>query len=370
MRNDQEYSRVSRIVAENKSFCICLPTVLNADSVAAAVSLYIGLSKLGREVTIASAGEWTGQEIIGGEKIQNEISTKGDNLVISFPYESGEIDKITSDVSAGSLNIYVYPQQGHKSPDPTQVKYRYKGGKVDAMFILDSPSLKSLGELHSDNESLFSGVDIINIDRHFTNANFGSVNIVDKQASSLSQIIFDLLTVLKAPIDADIATNLYVGLTFATKNFTAYTVSPQAFELAAVLMKAGARVRPAASAPSQFIPRQGGFPGVNNNFPRPQAQQTQPRNDELTMAALYGESPMPAPQNTPVSNMPTAPAEFEPYEEALDENAESASDKTASEAPAIETIERKEDLNDTANEAKNILKPNIFKNQGGTGNLV
>lgn len=376
MTDNYDFSRVGKIVSQNSSFSICLPTVLTADSVAAATTLYIGLSKLGKNVTMAGDSDWTGAEkIIGAEKIQRELTSEGDNLVISFPYKHGEIDKITSDVSGENLNIYIYPQEGQKSPDPKQVKYRYKGSKVDVLIILDSPTLRSLGQIHSENESLFSGGEIINIDRHFTNANFGSVNIVDKRAASLCQIVFELLKNISVPLDNEMASNLYLGLVSATKNFTAFSVGPQIFELAAELTRAGARTAKVVPAPMFARPQ-----GMRSPLPQfnPGVQSPDDQIDNFDLKSLYGvadlqESAVPVQVAPNPSSLPKAiatPAEFEPYEEVLDENIEPAETLPQAAETPIENIENKEN-NQSPQEAKNILKPNLFKGGGGRGgNLV
>ncbi|MFQ5452002.1 MAG: bifunctional oligoribonuclease/PAP phosphatase NrnA, partial [Candidatus Paceibacterota bacterium] len=221
MSDNRGFARISKILDENQSLAICLPVNHTIDGVAAATALYIGLAKLGKNPTLASSGIPSSTlNLKGVEKLQKELSSGGDNLVISFPYKEGVVDKITTNVEDNQFNLIIYPQKGSGKLDPSKVKYRFKGGSVDALFIIDVPTLQSLGELYTNNKDLFTGVDIINIDRHVTNKNFGSVNLVNKKISSLSELIFDLLIYLKVQIDKDIATNLYAGISAATNNFT------------------------------------------------------------------------------------------------------------------------------------------------------
>lgn len=59
----------------------------------------------------------------------------------------------------------------------------------------------------------------INIDHHKTNDNFGEVAIVKPEASSASEVLFDILKELNWEIDSEIATSLYVGILTDTGGF-------------------------------------------------------------------------------------------------------------------------------------------------------
>jgi phosphoesterase RecJ-like protein len=91
-----------------------------------------------------------------------------------------------------------------------------------------------------DNQALFQGKNIINIDRHLTNGFYGTVNYVNKTSSSTAELVFKTLQNLSCEIDKDMATNLYVGISSATNNFTSYSVNAETFETIAQLLKLGA----------------------------------------------------------------------------------------------------------------------------------
>ncbi|MFA6513628.1 MAG: hypothetical protein WCT34_05580, partial [Patescibacteria group bacterium] len=108
------------------------------------------------------------------------------------------------------------------------------------IFVIDSPTLNSLGTIYTDNQNQFNGKDIVNIDRHLTNAYFGTVNYVNKTISSISELILSVLQTLGVEIDKDIATNLYAGAAASTNNFTSYSTNADTFEHIAALLRAGA----------------------------------------------------------------------------------------------------------------------------------
>jgi phosphoesterase RecJ-like protein len=81
---------------------------------------------------------------------------------------------------------------------------------------------------------------IINIDHHPTNNNYGSVNIVDPDAASVTEILYDFFKFIEVDITPRTATNLLAGVyndtgSFMHSNTTAYT-----YKIASVLVEAGA----------------------------------------------------------------------------------------------------------------------------------
>ncbi len=253
MNNDGLIPSIVKLLETKTVFSIVLPANPTADAVSAAVSLYLALVKIGKSASIAcSTPIDTSITVAGVDKIQKELVASGDNLVVSFPYEDGAIDKITYNIEGNTFNLVIAPKEGKPRLDTHNVKYTYKGGKGEVIFTVDAPSLASLGDIYTNQQDMFTGVDIINIDRHLTNGNFGSINMVEKQRSSTSELILALLTSLSLEVDKDMATTLYSGIVSATNNFTSYSVNADTFDACAKLLKLGAvkRViaRPAPAA--------------------------------------------------------------------------------------------------------------------------
>jgi phosphoesterase RecJ-like protein len=80
----------------------------------------------------------------------------------------------------------------------------------------------------------------IQIDHHPTNTKFAKVNVVDDEAASTTQILFDLLPELGFSLTQAIASNLLVGLVTDTIGFRTHNVTPRVMEIAAELMHIGA----------------------------------------------------------------------------------------------------------------------------------
>lgn len=276
MNNNGNFSRAVSAINSGNFFTICLPSNYTVDTVASATTLYLALNKLGKNVTLACDQEISLEaNLIGADKIQKQLTINGDTLVISFPYIEGAVDKVTYNIEGEYFNLVIQPRPGQPKLDPSKVKYSYTGGKIDVIITIDAPTLNSLGNLYLKNENQFRGKEIINIDRHLTNSSFGTVNLIDRQSSSTSEIVFKLLQYLQVEIDRDMATNLYAGVVSATNNFSAYSVNAQTFEVSAQLLKFGAvrkqisrtRVHNFSSpsfSSSQFFPSK-----LSSNFTQP-----------------------------------------------------------------------------------------------------
>jgi hypothetical protein len=276
---DQSLTRIGEIVSKGSAGVIVIPVNPTADAIAAATSLYLALSKLGKSINLAGSTS-VQSDLVASDKFQSNLSTSGDHLVISFPYAEGAIDKVDYNIQGSSFNLIVAPRQGRPKLDPSQVKFTYTGGKIDFIITIDTPNLNNLGAIYNDNQNQFQGKEIINIDRHLTNGFFGTVNFVNKTSSSTTELIYKIINQLNIEMDRDMASNLYAGLAAATNNFTSYSVNADTFELAANLLKAGAVKKiirqPVPSFNQPNLPVQPmNRPMVNNSFNPPMNQPPQ-----------------------------------------------------------------------------------------------
>lgn len=82
----------------------------------------------------------------------------------------------------------------------------------------------------------------INIDHHYDNTRFGELNLVDFQAPSTTEILFRIFQAAALPLDAGVATALYVGLVTDTGRFQYANTNPAAHRMAAALQEAGVDV--------------------------------------------------------------------------------------------------------------------------------
>ncbi len=106
------------------------------------------------------------------------------------------------------------------------------------LLALDCGSARRIG----DGEALLRRVaGSVNVDHHHDNTRFADVDVVDPSAACTTMMLARLLDALGRPLEADVATRLYVGLVTDTGRFAYANTDAAALRLAARLVETGAR---------------------------------------------------------------------------------------------------------------------------------
>ncbi len=108
------------------------------------------------------------------------------------------------------------------------------------IILLDCSRLDRIGEqllnrLHKRKMT-------VNIDHHQDNEMFGDYNFVNPLASSVAEIIFQLLTTMEIAINSEIANCLYAGIVMDTSSFMNSNTTSTTMKTAALLIEQGADV--------------------------------------------------------------------------------------------------------------------------------
>jgi len=94
----------------------------------------------------------------------------------------------------------------------------------------------------------------VNIDHHQDNPRYGDLNLVDVNAASTTLIVYEVFKAGDYPVDAEVATALYVGLVTDTGRFQYSNTTPEAHRVAADLMELGCDVDEVGRQVYQSIP--------------------------------------------------------------------------------------------------------------------
>ena len=108
--------------------------------------------------------------------------------------------------------------------------------EFDALFVLDCGTLERLGGIYSN---ICNIKPLINIDHHGSNSQFGDVNFVDSNSSSVGEIIYRLIQVADLPMSKNIAENLFVAIQTDTGSFRYENTTKEAFTIAAEMVEWG-----------------------------------------------------------------------------------------------------------------------------------
>ncbi len=104
-------------------------------------------------------------------------------------------------------------------------------------IVIDSSSLDRIGD---DIAYYIRHSKVINIDHHASNLNFGDFNWVDADASSVCEMIYEFIKEIDVRITPDMASNIYLGISTDTGNFTHANTSAKCMNIAAKMIACGA----------------------------------------------------------------------------------------------------------------------------------
>ncbi len=248
-----EIAKIKELLDKARDVLIVTHERPTDDSVGSALALYLGLKGMGKNVTIACPDPVTVElsNYVGANKIVTELSRK--NFIISLDYVDGSIEKVSYNIEGNKFNLVVEPRPGFEAFSEDKVSFSHAGAAAELIITVDTIHLGGLKKLYESDKELYASKPILNIDRHANNANYGQINLVDATASSTAEVVGRLLSGLGVALTVDIATNLLNALFAATNSFQNPNVSANAFELAAVTMKAGGK-RFGQKAPTEEVP--------------------------------------------------------------------------------------------------------------------
>ncbi len=109
----------------------------------------------------------------------------------------------------------------------------------DAIFIVDVADWSQLGDFADMIKA--SSITKICIDHHASNLGYADINVVDKDASSAGELIFDLITYMNGEITLEIATPLYLSIATDTGWFKFSNTSAKALKACSDLIKVGVK---------------------------------------------------------------------------------------------------------------------------------
>jgi nanoRNase/pAp phosphatase (c-di-AMP/oligoRNAs hydrolase) len=235
--------QISNLLREHNSVLICLPAKPTTDAIASGLAMYSVLQKLGKQAKVVAAGFALPDNhkfLPKSDEIVHELSALK-KFVISVDVAQTSVQDIQYDIRDQRLNVYITPKQGYL--DTRNVSTSSTDYIFDLVIVLDSRDLASLGKVFEDNAEFFHHTPMMNIDHHPANEHFGEINLVKVTATSISEMIFELLEHLDSGelLDEYIATQLLTGIISKTKSFKTNAVTPRSLAIASHLIASGAR---------------------------------------------------------------------------------------------------------------------------------
>ena len=269
------FSKIKEAIEKYSNIAVATRRDPSVDEMAAALSLYLSLKNLGKNLSIATPSDPLVEvsSLVGIDEVKTTLGSEGGDLVVSFPYKEGEIEKVSYTRDDNFLNIVVKAGENGLNFSERDVKFTRGVTAPELFFVIGSPRVSDLGKLFDPN--VLKDTVVVNIDNKGENQGFGDVLMVSSKLSSVSEAVSNLILSLGLKMDLDIAQNLMLGIAVATDNFQSSQTSPLAFEMAGVLLRNG------ALRPTNQTPRRKLSVGFEEKDQKPQVLETLPEKKEV-----------------------------------------------------------------------------------------
>ncbi|MFA6307258.1 MAG: hypothetical protein WCS88_01285 [Patescibacteria group bacterium] len=226
---------LKKVLDSATNILITGPNNPSLDVLGSAMAWQIFLSKQKKKADICFDGKIAKYNFLPGHiNISNNLGNLNKFKII-LDTSKTKVKQLSYDMEDSELIIDIVPDNGiFSSQDVKTDRGEYK---YDLIIVLGANDLESLGNIFSENRHFFHNRAIVNIDTSVLNENYGQVNIVEANITSIAEVSYQ---VLRQDIDREIATCLLAGMIMATSSFQSPKVTPDTLDLASQLIIKGA----------------------------------------------------------------------------------------------------------------------------------
>ena len=233
--------QIFELIKKSQKVLIALPENLTADSLSAALALRLFLIKLQKDVVLGSSGKIPESlEFLPGTAFLVGRLEAGKSLVITVNTKQKKLQEISYQTQSEQAQVFLKAQGAEFTKD--DLSFSQEKFPLDLIVCLSAKSPEEMGKFYEQQTDLFFETPKINIDNSAGNEYFGSINLVDLAATSVSEILAELFQKFEQQlVDEDIATCLLTGIIEQTGSFQRIQTTPKSFLKASELVALGGR---------------------------------------------------------------------------------------------------------------------------------
>lgn len=303
-----DYSPLANALGSAQSVVCFVHPQATYDAVAAAVTLAAVLEQSGKSASVACEAPMRPEyrALAHLNKVRQEVGNR--NLVISFPYNEEQVDKVNYNVDeqGARFELIIAPKSGAAALDPQQVVFKQSGLAADVVVLFGFHAFDELGAYYEDERYVIDSAFSLAVTQGKIGP-FAKLHVaLQAEQLSYSEWVYTLLRQLNlGEVKNELATNLLSGIEYATERLQNLS-SARTFEHVAQLMRAGGRrqaenpalaalnmpirdanstVAPATAAPVWQAPQaDSSQDSVMNHEPRQLKRMQQPSSGDLAQA--------------------------------------------------------------------------------------
>lgn len=209
----------------------------SVDQLAACIGMTLFLNKLGKHATAVFSGQVP--STLEFLKPEDTIETNTNSLrdfIIAL--DKSKADKLRYKVEDQVVKIFITPYR--TSITDKDLEFSQGDFNVDVVLGLGVKAREDMDQAIMAHGRILHDATVVSINNQ-DQGNIGTINWVETQTSSLSEMLTDLCNMLgKDKIDGQMATALLTGIVAQTDRFSNDKTSPQTMSIASELMRAGA----------------------------------------------------------------------------------------------------------------------------------
>lgn len=288
--------QTSEAIRQAETILIMTAQRPSVDQVAAVIGLAQILRKFGKKVAaVISDSMPQSVQLLDTTAVTRNMGGMRD-FVLKLDVTKSEVDKLRYEVKDGKLHIFITPYKGGFAPSDVTFDYGDAHYNYDLAIVLGVPTRVRIDRIYEQNLQSFENTPVINLDFHRSNENYGAVNLIEPNASSLCEMLVALAESLQGGIiDAEIATTLLMGIVASTDRFTAAHTTSKSLTVAAQMMAAGAKQQAVVKA----LYRGGATSERSERAERGERPQGKPREQREQRPAQQSYAPTSRPERQP-----------------------------------------------------------------------
>lgn len=231
-------SKVARAIADSQNVLVALSSDPSVDEMAAAIGLSLYLDRLGKRATAIYSGSTPNAlEFLKPEDTFEPSADTLQDFVVALNKEKA--DHVRCKVDGDFVKLFITPYRTRVSED--DLEFSYGDYNVDLVLALDVANGIDLDSALREHGRIMHDASIINI----TTGNpgkFGEIEWSDKGASSVSEMLADLIITMNAKekLSGEEATAFLTGIVAATDRFSTAATTSKTMNVASKLMELGA----------------------------------------------------------------------------------------------------------------------------------
>ena len=234
--DDQQKQLVAKL-KDAQNVLVTVSKNPSVDQLAAAIGLTIALNKLDKHATAVYSGQTP--STIEFLKPEETLETNTDSLrdfIIAL--DKSKADKLRYKVEDQVVRIFITPYR--TSISENDLEFSQGDFNVDVVIALGVQEQTDLDDAIQAHGRILHDAVVATLSIA-DKPELGTLNIVDNEASSLSEMVTRLVQSLdKSVLDTQIATALLTGIVAMTERFSNDRTSPETMSISANLMSAGA----------------------------------------------------------------------------------------------------------------------------------